>query len=209
MAKKDKSDKKLKKEKKLKASKKEKKSNEGVEDKMRKLEEDISTSRKKLVKLLRKQAAMDVQDYTMKDTAGNDIKLSEMFGDKENLILIHNMGKSCPYCTLWADGFSGVAYFIEKKAAFALTSPDSPDVQKQFAESRGWKMKTYSAAGTSFIKDMGYEMENKSYWPGVSVFHKDSNGQVTRVAMDFFGPGDFYASPFHLFDLIPGNVNED
>lgn len=180
-----------------------------VQLKLQKLHEDIASSRKKMIKLLRKQAAMDVQDYVLKDTAGNDVKLSEMFGDKEYFIAIHNMGKSCSYCTLWADGFSGVSYFIEKKAAFALTSPDAPEVQKEFADSRGWKMKTYSTAGSTFTKDMGYEMENKSYWPGTSVFHKDTNGKITRVAKDFFGPGDLYASPFHLFDLIPGNVNED
>lgn len=200
------------KEKKSKASAKDKGKKSGaekVQDKLRKIQEDIASSRKKMIKLLGKLADMDVQDYVLKDTSGNDVKLSEMFGDKKELILIHNMGKSCPYCTLWADGLSGVSYFIEKKAAFVLTSPDAPEVQKEFAESRGWKMKTYSTAGSTFTKDMGYEMENKDYWPGVSVFQKDADGKIKRVAKDYFGPGDFYASPFHLFDLIPGNVNED
>ncbi len=205
--------KKDKKEKKSKGTEKKSKGTEkkssGAEKKMKKLEEDIAGSRKKMIKLLQKQAKMDVQDYTLKDTSGNDVKLSEMFGDKENLILVHNMGKSCPYCTLWADGFSGVTYFIEKTAAFVLVSPDSPEVQKEFASSRGWKFKTYSSVGSTFTKDMGYLMEEKNYWPGTSVFHKDKDGKITRVAKDYFGPGDFYASPFHLFDLIPGNVNED
>ncbi|MBZ0202179.1 MAG: DUF899 family protein [Ignavibacteria bacterium] len=180
-----------------------------IETKLRKLEEDIAASRKKMVKLLAKAGARDVEDYEMKDTAGNPVKLSEMFGDKENLILIHNMGRSCSYCTLWADGFSGVSYFIEKKAAFALTSPDSPEVQKEFAESRGWKLKTYSTAGSTFTKDMGYQDEKGGYWPGVSVFHKESDGKVKRIAKDFFGPGDFYSSPFHLFDLLPKENGKD
>jgi predicted dithiol-disulfide oxidoreductase (DUF899 family) len=180
-----------------------------IESKMKKLEEDISSSRKKLIKLLRKQAKMDVQDYVLKDTNGNDVKISEMFGDKENLILVHNMGKSCSYCTLWADGFSGVSYFIEKKAAFALVSPDAPEVQKEFASSRGWKFKTYSAAGSPFTKDMGYETKEGYYWPGASVFHKDKSGKITRVSKDIFGPGDFYSSPWHFFDLLPSNGKEE
>lgn len=181
-----------------------------IEKKMKKLNDDIAGSRKKMIKLLSKQAKMDVQDYTLKDTSGNDVKLSEMFGDKENLFLVHNMGKSCSYCTLWADGFSGVTYFIEKKAAFGLVSPDKPEVQKEFAESRGWKFKTYSSAGSSFTKDMGYLTEENNYWPGVSVFHKNSDGGITRVAKDFFGPGDFYSSPWHFFDLLPQNgMSED
>jgi predicted dithiol-disulfide oxidoreductase (DUF899 family) len=98
-----------------------------------------------------------------------------MFGDKENLILIHNMGKACSYCTLWADGFSGEAYYIEKKAAFVLVSPDAPEVQKEFAASRGWKFRTYSSAGSPFTSDMGYYNEAEGYWPGVSVFHGTSS----------------------------------
>jgi predicted dithiol-disulfide oxidoreductase (DUF899 family) len=172
--------------------------------KLKKLQEEISDARKKMIKLLRKQAAMEVQDYVLKDTSGVPVNLSSLFGDKEDLILVHNMGKSCSYCTLWADGFSGVSYFVEKKAAFVLCSPDAPDVQREFAGSRGWKFKTVSAAGTDFIKDMGYEV-NGLYWPGVSVFHKDKYGKITRVAKDFFGPGDFYNAPFHFFDLLPEN----
>lgn len=174
-----------------------------TEAKMQGLMNDISSARKKLIKLNSKIGKMDVQDYTLKDTSGMEVKLSEMFGDKENLILVHNMGKSCSYCTLWADGFSGVTYFIEKKAAFVLVSPDTPEVQREFAASRGWKFRTYSGAGSTFISDMGYYNEKDGYWPGVSVFHKDSEGKITRIAKDDFGPGDFYSSPFHLFDLLP------
>jgi len=173
-----------------------------ADKKLKKLQEEISDARKKMIKLLRKQAAMDVINYELKDTSGVPVNLSSLFGDKEDLILVHNMGKACQYCTMWADGFSGVSYFVEKKAAFVLCSPDAPDVQREFAGSRGWKFKTVSADGTDFIKDMGYEV-NGSYWPGVSVFHKDKDGKITRVAKDFFGPGDFYSSPFHFFDLLP------
>ncbi len=178
-------------------------SKEKNDKKLQKISEEIAELRKKYIKLSAKQAKMDVTDYVLKDTDGNDVKLSEMFGDKENLILVHNMGKSCSYCTLWADGFSGEAYFIEKKAAFVLVSPDAPEVQKEFAASRGWKFRTYSSAGSTFTADMGYYNEAEGYWPGVSVFHKDSGGKITRVSKDYFGPGDFYSAPWHFFDLLP------
>jgi predicted dithiol-disulfide oxidoreductase (DUF899 family) len=182
---------------------------EKAEKKLRKLAEEITELRKKYIKQLSKIAQMDVKDYTLKDTAGKEVKLSEMFGDKEYLIVIHNMGRSCTYCTLWADGFSGVTYFIEKKAAFALVSPDPPAVQKEFADSRGWKFKTYSGEGSGFIKDMGFLTDTGSYWPGTSVFFKDKDGKITRVSKDFFGPGDFYSSPFHFFDLLPQEALEE
>lgn len=183
-------------------------SKEKNDKKLRKLSEEIAELRKKYIKISAKQAKMDVTDYVLKDTDGKDVKLSEMFGDKDNLILVHNMGKACSYCTLWADGFSGEAYYIEKKAAFVLVSPDTPEVQKEFAASRGWKFRTYSAAGTTFIADMGYYTEAEGYWPGVSVFHKDAEGKITRVSKDYFGPGDFYSAPWHFFDLLPESKEE-
>jgi len=169
------------------------------------LENDMKKTRSKMLKLLSKQAKMDVQDYTLKDREGKDVKLSEMFGDKKNLIVVHNMGKSCSYCTLWADGFSGVSYFIERKTAFALVSPDAPDVQKAFSAERGWKFNMYSGQGSEFIKDMGYVTDTGSYWPGASVFHKHGDGKITRVTKTYFGPGDDFCSAWHFFDMLPKN----
>ena len=50
---------------------------------------------------------------------------------------------------------------------------------------------------------MGYYTEAEGYWPGVSVFHKDAEGKITRISKDYFGPGDFYSAPWHFFDLLP------
>jgi predicted dithiol-disulfide oxidoreductase (DUF899 family) len=55
------------------------------------------------------QAAVEpeaVKDYTFQRADGGSVRLSELFGDKADLFVIHNMGQSCPYCTLWADGSS-------------------------------------------------------------------------------------------------------
>ena len=45
-----------------------------------------------------------VIDYDLVDSENQKIKLSQLFGTKKDLILVHNMGKSCPYCTMWAEG---------------------------------------------------------------------------------------------------------
>ena len=128
-----------------------------IESELQSIEKQIEKIRKKKIELNSRLAEMDVKDYTLKDRNGKEVKISEMFGDKKNLILIHNMGKGCPYCTMWADGFKDTYKEIEKKAPFVLVSPDDPEVHKQFAESRGWNYPTYSAAGTDFIFDMGYD----------------------------------------------------
>ncbi|MEO8665857.1 MAG: DUF899 family protein [Ignavibacteria bacterium] len=177
-----------------------------TEDELKDIEQKIEELRKKRIELNSKLAEMDVKDYTLKDREGKDVRLSEMFGDNEHLVLIHNMGRACSYCTMWADGFKDTYKEIEKKVPFVLVSPDTPEVQKKFAESRGWDYKTFSAAGTDFIFDMGYDFikdGKHNYWPGVSVFEKKQDGSIKRVAKDYFGPGDFYCNIWHFLDLLP------
>lgn len=170
------------------------------------LEREIAARHEERRTLLKSISGERVQDYELKNRDGAVTRLSEMFGDKKELMLVHNMGRSCPYCTLWADGFNGVAGHLDNRVAFALVSPNPPDVQKKFAESRGWTFTMYSSEGSSFTRDMGYEIDHEGQpyqLPGVSVFTKDAEGNITRTAHDFFGPGDPYAGIWHLFELLP------
>ena len=141
-----------------------------------------------------------VQDYTFSGVDG-PVQLSELFGANDTLFIVHNMGRSCRYCTLWADGLNGVIDHLQSRAAFAITSPDTPEVQQEFAKGRGWRVPIYSHAGTSFAEDMGYR--NESGWhPGVSVFRRSDQG-IVRISDTAFGPGDDFCSVWHLFDLMP------
>src|SRR4030065_2873826 len=105
----------------------------------------------------KKNLKQAVKDYNLLDQQSRKVKFSSLFGKKENLILIHNMGKACTYCTMWADGFNGVVPHLENRAAFAVVSPDPPPVQKKFYNSRKWKFKMLSSKGSTFAKDMGFE----------------------------------------------------
>ena len=68
----------------------------------------------------------EVEDYAFQTPAGT-VRLSQLFGDREHLIVIHNMGSSCPACTLWADGFNGIHHHLTSRAAFVVSSPDPPE----------------------------------------------------------------------------------
>ena len=167
---------------------------------------ELEKAKQRVAALRRRLPPEPVKDYTLKGPDGS-VKLSTLFGDMADLILIHNMGAGCPYCTLWADEFNGVLHHLESRAAFAVVSPDRPDIQKDFAMKRGWRFRMYSASGSRFIEDMGFASEDKHYdshaMPGVSVFHKNADGAIVRVARDFFGPGDLYCGVWHLFALLP------
>lgn len=161
----------------------------------------IEALKNELQELQRRRPHERVRDYVFKNSDGSDVALHELFGEKDDLLLIHNMGGSCPYCTLWADGFNGVADHLADRAAFVLVSPDHPEAQRKFAESRGWKFRTASCQGSTFSSDMGFENEPGNYWPGVSAFRKEGD-EVYRTNKAIFGPGDDFCAVWPLFDLL-------
>ena len=154
---------------------------------------------------MRKRRFEEVADYNLIDRGGRKVGPSRLFGNKNDLIPIHNMGRSCPMCTMWANGFNGVLRHLEDRAAFAVVSSDPPAIQRKFARSRGWKFQMLSARGASFIKDMGFGTEDDPR-PGISVFQKKGR-RILGVATDGFGPGDPYCVVYHLFNLLPSGVS--
>jgi predicted dithiol-disulfide oxidoreductase (DUF899 family) len=160
----------------------------------------ISDLRGKIRELQESVEPQEVMDYTLA-TGDGPVRLSQLFGDKASLFVIHNMGASCPYCTLWADGFNGVLPHIENRAAFVVASPDDPQAQEKFKASRGWRFRMVSHRDSTFAADMGYRRDD-GWLPGVSVFKKQG-GKIVRVADTSFGPGDDFCSIWHFFDLLP------
>lgn len=164
-------------------------------------EEELVKAKERLAELRRQSPKEEVQDYALKGWDGKDAPLSSFFGNKKDLILIHNMGTGCSYCTMWADGLNGVLHHLENRTGFVVVSPNDPETQKKFATGRGWKFRMYSAKGTTFNKDMEFENEKGAAQPGVSVFRKE-NGKILRVGKAGFGPGDDFCAVWHLFDLL-------
>lgn len=142
-----------------------------------------------------------VRDYEFATIEG-PLRLSQLFGEKRDLFVIHNMGRSCPHCTLWADGFNGLYPHIADRAAFVVASPDPPDVQRGFATNRGWRFPMVSHQGTNFAADMGYRSATGGWLPGVSVFRREAN-RILRVADTSFEPADDFCALWHLLDLLP------
>jgi predicted dithiol-disulfide oxidoreductase (DUF899 family) len=152
----------------------------------------------------------EVRDYEFA-TQARPVSLSQLFGDKDDLFVIHNMGSSCPHCTLWADGFNGIYHHLADRAGFVVSSPDPPARQQQFAASRGWRFPMVSHQGTSFAADMGYRGADGFWLPGISVFRRDraaGRSRVLRVANAGFSPGDDFCTLWHIFDLLPQGAGD-
>jgi predicted dithiol-disulfide oxidoreductase (DUF899 family)/predicted enzyme related to lactoylglutathione lyase len=181
--------------------------NHPLHNEINQLEQEIFEKKKKLAQLRKSVPEQKVDNYLFTTSDKQVISLLELFQDKDELIVIHNMGRSCSYCTMWADGFNGVYQHLIQKAAFVLSSPDEPDVQEDFAASRGWVFPIVSTKGTTFKEDFGF-LKDGFYHPGVSTFRKDNEGNIYHHAKASLGPGDDYNVVWHLFDLLPSGSED-
>ena len=176
-------------------------SKDPVRQKIKKLEVAMMKQKEVLAKLRRKTKPQLVADYIFQTPEGKRVLLSSLFGKQNELIWVHNMGTSCPYCTLWADGFQGIRKHLENRAAFVVETPDAPKTIASFRKSRGWEFAMVSSRGTTFRQDMGYANQGDP-WPGVSTFVKKGK-KIFRLADTGFGPGDNFCAAWDFFDLLP------
>ena len=89
------------------------------------LEQQIYEQIKKLNELRSAHRGEKVRNYRFSTLEGNT-SLLDLFGKQTRLLVIHNMGQGCRYCTLWADGFNGFLGHLESVMSVVLVSKDSP-----------------------------------------------------------------------------------
>lgn len=116
------------------------------------------------------------QDYEF-DAAGDvKVKLSELFGEHDTLVLYNfmygpNMAEPCPMCSSFLDGIEGNAHQIEQRAALAVVARSPIARIRDFADKRGWqRLKLYSSASNDFNRDYHGEDDNGDQNPMLHVF---------------------------------------
>lgn len=177
-----------------------------VDEEVSRLAKEVEAAKTKLRGALRRVKPEPVEDVELKRPDGSPVRLSALFAGKPDLILWHNMGRKCVYCTLWADGVRGFAEHIMNRAGFALSSPDEPKVLKEFSEGRGWTFPRVSTAGSKFLRAMKMCDDKGEPWPGISAFHMES-GRIVRTGYTYFGPGDDFCAVWPALDLLKDGAN--
>ena len=109
------------------------------------------------------------------------------------------MGQACRYCTVWADGFNGFLPHLESVISVLLLSKDSPEVQRRFANSRGWRFRLASHSGGDYIREQTV-VDGQENYPG-AVVYKRQGDKILRYNACVFGPGDLYCSLWSLLAL--------
>jgi predicted dithiol-disulfide oxidoreductase (DUF899 family) len=166
------------------------------------LEIEIMEKALTLASLRKAEAPVEVKDYVF-STPDGETTLSKLFARRDRLLVIHNMGEGCRYCTLWADGLNGVLAHLEDAMAVALVSKDPPDVQRRLAQDRGWRFRMASHGGGSYMREQSVGDGN---YPGAVVYER-RDGRIFRRGRAAFGPGDLYSPVWHLLAL--GGVGAD
>ncbi len=177
---------------------------ESLKSEIERLEERLMDGRRELEQLRARLPPAPVGEFELQGPDGA-VALRDAFEGRDELLVVHNMGSGCAYCTLWADGLNGILPHLQDRAAFLVVSPDSPQAQRAFAESRGWNFRMLSDPRGAFTRAMGFlrnEGAEENPWPGVSGFWRTAGGDVVRTGSSPFGPGDLFCPAWHLFGLL-------
>ncbi|MEU6463291.1 DUF899 family protein [Streptomyces sp. NPDC046976] len=159
-------------------------------------------------------------DLDAGDAPVREVRLSELFtgGPERALLVYHFMyGKRqtdpCPMCTLWIDGFDGVAHQVARNADLVVVAAADLPALRRHARARGWsRLRLLSAGDSTFKYDLGSEDEDGVQDSTVSVFTRGADGTVRhfysahpRMAEDIDQRGlDLLNPVWHLLDLTPG-----
>ncbi|HWB76937.1 MAG TPA: DUF899 family protein [Nannocystaceae bacterium] len=123
------------------------------------------------------------QDYEFDADGGAKVKLSELFGDHDTLVLYNFMygpkaAEPCPMCSSFLDGLEGNAQQIEQRTALAVVARSPIARIREFADRRGWqRLKLYSSASNDFNLDYFGEDEDGEQRTMLHVFTR-SGGHV-------------------------------
>jgi predicted dithiol-disulfide oxidoreductase (DUF899 family) len=123
------------------------------------------------------------EDYTFQwandGKVGKRVKFSELFGDKDTLLLYSfmygpNWDNPCPSCTSLVDGFDRSAYQVTRDAAFVAIAKAPAEKIDAWAKKRGWSQIAL-VSGFESPYQADYKCQGDSddmQWPVMHVFKK-------------------------------------
>lgn len=155
-----------------------------------------------------KSLSKKISGHTLKNNNDREVRLSEVFGAQNCLIVLHNMGETCPSCLIYGSEFNGALKHIEERAAFCAVEPDGPTTQKAYVERNGWQFDLYSGNENSFIKDLGFEDNAGNALPGISILQKEDE-IITLTTQVNIAKDGFCPSVLDVIGMLPDNRKEN
>ena len=169
-------------------------------------------------------------DYIF-DTGQGTKSLGDLFGGRSQLIVYHFMmgpdwEEGCPSCSFWADSFNGIGPHLEARDTTMIAVSRAPlDAITAYKERLGWDFTWVSSLRSEFNADFGvsfpvHRRDGASYnfsaiedppeeAPGLSVFLRDSRGDVFQTYSTFGRGIEIFNAAYQLLDLTPKGRDED
>ncbi|MFG2532487.1 DUF899 family protein [Streptomyces sp. NPDC048516] len=195
-------------------------------EELREAEIELMRHRERVAELRRRlPLGPAVEDYAFEegpadleagDSPARTVRLSELFTRPgRDLVVYHLMyGKKqtepCPMCTMWLDGFNGVARHVAQNVDLAIVAAAGLPALRAHARDRKWtNLRLLGAGADTFKYDLGSEDTEGNQDSTVSVFTRDDSGSVRhvysvhpRMSDDIDQRGIDLLSPvWHLLDL--------
>ncbi len=166
------------------------------------------------------------------DGPDGKMSLSDLFGEASQLIVAHFMfgpdwEEGCPSCSFWADGYDPmVVHLAARDVAFACISRAPLEKLQAYKTRMGWSFNWVSSLGYDFNQDFGvsfsedelaggsvnYNYKNGPFpvteAPGLSIFYKDSAGDIFHTYSCYARGLDMMNTAYHLLDLVPKGRDE-
>lgn len=171
------------------------------------------------------------KDYVFDGPEGQ-VRLSEIFAGKSQLIVYHFMyapgwDEGCPGCSFVSDHFDGARmHFEHNDVSFAVVSRAPLAEFMPFKNRMGWTFRWLSSSGTDFNYDFGVSFRPEDLQkgpvlynftlqkltgeeqPGLSVFFKNAKGEIFHTYSTYERGLDLLIGAYNFLDLVPKGRNE-
>ena len=159
--------------------------------------------------------------------------LADLFDGKSQLIVYHFMygpewKEGCPSCSFWADNFNGIGIHLKHRdISLVAISRARLSTLDAYKKRMGWNFKWVSSFDNDFNRDyhvsftpdemqkgeMFYNFRINKFpseeGPGISVFHKDTQGEIFHTYSTYGRGLDMLNGAYHFMDIAPKGRDED
>jgi predicted dithiol-disulfide oxidoreductase (DUF899 family) len=195
-------------------------------------EKELTRFRDKVSRLRRELPWVRVEkEYTF-DSPEGPATLSDLFGDKSQLIVYHFMygpgwEEGCPGCSFVSDHVDAARrHFEHHDIAYVAVSRAPLAEFLPFKKRMGWTFRWVSSNGTDFNYDYSVSFRredldggpvlynftmqklNGDEQPGLSVFFKDAEGRVYHTYSTYERGLDLLLGAYNFIDLAPKGRDE-
>jgi predicted dithiol-disulfide oxidoreductase (DUF899 family) len=195
-------------------------------------EKELTHQREALAEKIRDLPWVRVDKSYEFDGPNGRTSLSDLFGDKKQLIVYHFMfdptwSQGCKSCSFVADHYDSIViHLAHRDISFATVSKAPIEKIEQFRTRMGWTFPWVSGANNDFGRDYGvsftdqelasddtvYNFNRKPYpireLPGLSVFAKDDPGNIYHTYSTYARGLENFVTAYYYMDITPKGRDE-